>query len=609
MKTPVAFIVFNRPDLTARTFERIRAVQPSRLYVGADGSRSDVEDEQQRCEEVRRIATDVDWDCEVKTLFRDTNFGCRLAVSTTLDWVFTECEEAIIVEDDCLPSRSFFTFCEVLLERYRNDTRIMHVAGYNHFPERNHRDTYFFSRYPGIWGWATWQRAWQLYDCDMGEYGELRGSGELDDIFDSGVHGLYWLNKFDRTHRGEIDSWCHQWVYAIRKNNGLCIRPWENLVENIGIGANAIHTEDLHRERIEANLARGIAFPLKHPAIFVPNRSKDNEFLTQHLGGNEQQKEASSGTRKTLINRCCYIATLPGKSFRGLIRLIRTEVNFWKHMSQAFASQERLQIGGENTTTQDGAEKIPIAITGMHRSGTSLLASLLASAGLNIGRNLLEPAHDNPKGYFEDIDFVDFHDHVIARSNMTLLLPGQPLFTQQDILAASEILEKRNQTCGTHWAWKDPRTILFLNFWQALVPSLRIIAVYRDPIQVVDSLLRRASDPSVQAHISNAARSWLSYNACLLKFVESHSSTCILFSLDQIIENFPRCCDLIDRKFGLSLVTSGFDDTFDRDALHRNPPCSTKIRIIETIYGNRFAKLKTMLKKMAIMTQKGYALE
>ena len=603
MKTPVAFIVFNRPDLTARVFERIREARPSKLYVAADGPRSDMVGEEQICEQVREIAAAVDWACEVKTLFRDANYGCKLAVSSALDWVFSECEEAIVVEDDCLPGPSFFFFCEDLLERYRDDTRVMHVAGYNHFPERNHEDSYFFSRYPGIWGWATWRRAWELYDRDMGEYGALRGSGRLCDMFDSASHASYWLSEFDRAYGGDVDTWDYQWVYAIRKNNGLCVRPWENLVENIGLGANATHTKDLNRERIEANRAQKIAFPLEPPAIFIPNRSKDSEFLVRHLGGDEQKKLVPNRGHRVIISRTRNALSLPGKSLRRLARSIRVEAEFWKYMSQEAVPQECQTASGEKRIERHGVSKTPIAITGMHRSGTSLLTSLLASAGLAVGENLLDGAHDNPKGYFEDVDFVDFQDHVIARSGVDLLLPGQLLFTQKDFLVAGKILRKRNRTRSTHWAWKDPRTVLFLDFWQLLAPNLRVIAVYRDPLQVVDSLLRRASDPSVQAHFANAARAWLSYNTSLLRFVRLHSATCILFSLDQIIEDFPRCCGLIERKFGLSLTPPRLDETFDRDALHRKPSRSTKVRITKAMYGQRFARLKKLLEEVAVLTQ------
>ncbi len=166
--TPVLFLIFNRPDTTTRVFEAIREARPSRLYVAADGPRADKEGEAQRCLETRKITEAVDWPCEVRRLYREENLGCKLAVSSAITWFFTHEEEGIILEDDCLPDQSFFPFCAAMLERYRDDGRIMMVLGTSLLPPGGGPDAdYLFTQYFLIWGWATWRRAWEKYDIEM----------------------------------------------------------------------------------------------------------------------------------------------------------------------------------------------------------------------------------------------------------------------------------------------------------------------------------------------------------------------------------------------------------------------------------------------------------
>ena len=157
--TPVLFLIFNRPDTTKQVFSAIQKARPPRLYVAGDGPRPEQSNEAEICEIVRSIATNVDWDCEVKTLFRDHNFGCRLAVSQAISWFFENEPEGIILEDDCLPSQSFFWFCQELLEDFRNDKQVGAICGfYSNELDYKPSASYFFSRYMRVWGWAGWRR-------------------------------------------------------------------------------------------------------------------------------------------------------------------------------------------------------------------------------------------------------------------------------------------------------------------------------------------------------------------------------------------------------------------------------------------------------------------
>jgi hypothetical protein len=164
-------MIFRRPDFTSRVFEQIRNVRPARLYIAADGPRSGREGEQQLCIETRAIIEQIDWDCELKTLFREKNLGCKMAISSAIDWFFEQEEEGIILEDDCLPNQSFFRFCDTMLEKYRNDDRIRHISGCNlQHGKKWGTASYYFSNLTHAWGWANWRRVWKDYDRDLKLY-------------------------------------------------------------------------------------------------------------------------------------------------------------------------------------------------------------------------------------------------------------------------------------------------------------------------------------------------------------------------------------------------------------------------------------------------------
>lgn len=234
-ETPILFLIFNRPKATEKVFEAIRKVQPKQLFIAADGPRLDKSEDLKKCEQTRAIVKKIDWPCEVKTLFRPDNLGCGKAVSQAIDWFFEQVEEGIILEDDCLPNRSFFDFSASMLGKYRNNDQIMHISGTNHLfntqltPLNN---TYFFSAFSSIWGWATWRRAWFLYDFEM--HGWENSEQYMQHRFlDKSFKQLLYL-EFSRVASKKVDTWDWQWIYSIQKNNGLCITPMVNLVRNIG---------------------------------------------------------------------------------------------------------------------------------------------------------------------------------------------------------------------------------------------------------------------------------------------------------------------------------------------------------------------------------------
>lgn len=264
MKTPITIIIFNRPEETKKVFDIIKKIKPETLLVVADGPRN--EKERILCLETRAVVEKIDWKCDLKRNYSETNLGCRKRVSSGLDWVFQEVDRSIILEDDCVPSMSFFRFCDELLVRYENDEKIMHISG-NLFQQNNTKfqntDSYFFSIIPHIWGWATWRRAWKNYDVDIKNWPTLKASGVLKDHFKHHGGYEYWSGVWDQYHENLIDSWDGQWFFACAKNSGYCINPTVNLVSNIGFNDNATHTR---KNSWLANLpTQTIAFPLHHP--------------------------------------------------------------------------------------------------------------------------------------------------------------------------------------------------------------------------------------------------------------------------------------------------------------------------------------------------------
>ncbi len=280
---PVGFFVFNRPALTAQVFERVRAAKPRRLLVVADGPRPERSDDARLCEATRKIVTSPDWPCELITNFANENLGCRRRLSSGLDWVFDQCAEAIVLEDDCLPGSSFFTFCTDMLHRYREDHRVMHVSGDN-FQDGNQRGSgsYFFSRYSLSWGWATWKRAWRFYDVKVAAWPAASKKSWLGTILDNPLERQYWTDVFDRLHRGEIDTWDYQWLFACWRYGGLSIQPNENLVTNIGAGPDATHFRGDHST---------LGIPMReldgcvHPDLVVRNEQADRYTFDHHIGG------------------------------------------------------------------------------------------------------------------------------------------------------------------------------------------------------------------------------------------------------------------------------------------------------------------------------------
>ncbi len=286
----MAFIVFNRPEMTKRVFDEIAKAKPKKLLVIADGPRIGRDGEKGLCEKTKSIIEGVNWECEVITNYSNSNLGCKGRVSSGISWVFEQVEEAIFLEDDCLPHSSFFKYCEQLLELYRDDERIMSISGDNFQFSRTQQDNYsfYFSRYSHIWGWASWRRAWKQFDVEIKMWNEIKECNLLNNIFSDTAEVEYWSNVFDRVRVGEIDAWGYQWLFAHLVNRGLCVLPINNLVSNIGFGENATHTNS---NSIFSNMkTEEVTFPLNIPPFVVRDKEADKYTDSIFYSGKSHKK-------------------------------------------------------------------------------------------------------------------------------------------------------------------------------------------------------------------------------------------------------------------------------------------------------------------------------
>ncbi|NEP18054.1 MAG: glycosyltransferase family 2 protein [Leptolyngbya sp. SIO4C1] len=281
MSTPVVLIVFNRPDTTQQVLEAIQQVQPRKLFVIADGPRQEVSADAEKCAATRKLLEAVEWDCELLTNFADTNMGLKRRVSTGLDWVFTQVDEATILEDDTVPHPSFFRFCQELLEQYRHDRRVTSITGTNLLGEwKSDMQSYHFSNYFNSWGWATWKRVWDNYDVDMRLWAEPEARSRVRDVIADDRQYGNRKRLLEATYQGKTKSWAYQFFFMSLLNSGLTITPAVNLVANVGFGQQATNTRSLAASQRRLS-AQAMPFPLKAPIGLAVDRDHDYQRYKQ----------------------------------------------------------------------------------------------------------------------------------------------------------------------------------------------------------------------------------------------------------------------------------------------------------------------------------------
>ena len=258
IKTPVLFLGYNRPDLAAIVLDRLRTCGVRRLYIALDGPRSGHPSDREQCRLMRELVDSIQWTENKVMLIREENQGCGRAVSSALDWFFQQEERGIIIEDDCLPDPSFFSFCEEMLNRYAEQPDIWAVAGTSLIPESTvPAQSHFFSKYSGIWGWGTWRRAWETYSYDLSCLTADQWKIVVEQKSVNAVERRYWLHILDLMLKGEIDTWDFQVQFCSWKVNALQVTSSVNLVQNLGFRSDGTHTKEvssLSDRRVMVNL-------------------------------------------------------------------------------------------------------------------------------------------------------------------------------------------------------------------------------------------------------------------------------------------------------------------------------------------------------------------
>ena len=283
IEVPVLLVVFNRPDITKKIVDKLREFEIKELYVFADGPRKNNIEDLNKCQKVREtINNDINWECKKTTNFKNKNYGCGHAMVSAISWFFEQVEAGIILEDDINPNYSFFRFCAELLSRYKYNKKIMHITGLNWQNGKKRGDaSYYFSYYPGIWGWATWKDRWQLFNHELRGIDEYRENNKIQEITTSKEEQEHHLKTFDKIKKDKNNIWSYAWKYVIFKNKGLCIWPNKNLTANIGFGENATHTKSDNHPRFNCPTYE-LDFPLKHPNSIKRNIKAD-KFMARRM--------------------------------------------------------------------------------------------------------------------------------------------------------------------------------------------------------------------------------------------------------------------------------------------------------------------------------------
>ncbi|MFC3561740.1 nucleotide-diphospho-sugar transferase [Pedobacter jamesrossensis] len=290
--TPVLLLVFNRPELTMQVFNKVKQAAPKYLYVAADGPRNEIEEK--ACERVRSIFDKIDWDCELKTLFREKNLGCGMAVTTGIEWFFNDVDKGIVLEDDCMPDNSFFGFCSEMLNYYQNDNRIGHISGSNFQDKQKRGDgSYYYSSLTHVWGWASWKRVWKDYDYNISTF------NMFDTSFDAfPAHAPFaanWRNIFANVAQGKINTWDYQYAYLNLIKGYKTIMPNVNLIKNIGFDGNGTHTSADHPLVVQS--IESITL-IEHPKLFVQDVAADLYTQNKEFTNNLPKKNLLSVTWK-----------------------------------------------------------------------------------------------------------------------------------------------------------------------------------------------------------------------------------------------------------------------------------------------------------------------
>lgn len=286
-KTPILIILFNRPECSQQVLRVLQHIKPAEIYIAADGPRTNNINDFTQCTKTRAVFGNIDWNCKVNRHYQESNLGCKLGVIEAINWFFESVDMGIILEDDIVPDLSFFPYCEELLLKYENDSRIMMISGHNPIDTWNNGFSYVFSKIGAIWGWATWKRAWKLNDFNLTFWPEIKTTNILENSFLTLPQYNYRKQTIDLVYEQKIDTWDYQWTYSRLINSGLSIVPCKNLIKNIGFGFDATHTKNADSIFIFQN-SLPMIFPVKHPYYILPDYKFDFSVYENTVKGKSQ---------------------------------------------------------------------------------------------------------------------------------------------------------------------------------------------------------------------------------------------------------------------------------------------------------------------------------
>ena len=294
---PVAMVFFNRPEQFQKIFEEVRKAQPTKLFLIQDGPRKNHPSDEVLIQSCRKIAENVDWECEVHRNYSDENLGCGTRVSSGLTWAFTYVDRLIIFEDDTLPSQSWFSFCEVILERYKSDERIGMITGVNHLGQYNkHKSSYFFATCGSIAGWATWKRVWDDYDYTLEDVDDDYLCAILEKSYYPRWRAKQFMTLMKNLRKKALtgikqNSWSGPWGFISWCNSRLIIVPSINMITNIGLTPGATNggtSAAILPKKLQSifNAKRyEIDFPLVHPKFVIEDRIYNDKLQEVMYGG------------------------------------------------------------------------------------------------------------------------------------------------------------------------------------------------------------------------------------------------------------------------------------------------------------------------------------
>lgn len=259
---PVLLLIYNRPEYTKKSIANLRKIKPKKIYIFCDGPKN--EQDKHLCLKTIDETQKIDWKCTIKRKFLKKNLGCKDGVSLGISWFFKTNSKGIILEDDCIPNKSFFQFCEKMFHFYNNSKIVGCITGDNFLSSKfKFKDGYYFSKYANCWGWATWKRSWNLYKKNINFWPNYKKSKSWKDNFLTNYERKYWNLIFDECYKGKLDSWAYSWTLCLWKNRLLTVTPSKNLVKNIGLSTSrkklftlsstAYKTENLNIKKIKFN--------------------------------------------------------------------------------------------------------------------------------------------------------------------------------------------------------------------------------------------------------------------------------------------------------------------------------------------------------------------